>query len=88
VAHRSDGAHFVFNDETRDLVLNQLTERATVERYDRRPARHGFDHHQSKRLRPVDRHQQRERVAQKLGLLPVGDLPDEFDMRFGEQWPD
>src|SRR5262249_52863471 len=82
------GAHFVFNDETGDAVLNQFRHRAAVERYDWRAARHGFNHDQPKRLRPVDRHEQRERVAQELGLLRVGDLPDILDMRFGEQRPD
>ena len=85
MAKGSDGAGFVLNNETRHAIFDQFGNRAAIESDNRRAASHGFDHDQSERLRPVDRHDQREGAAQKLGLLRVGDLPDKFDMRFGEE---
>ena len=53
--------------------------------HDRGAARHGLDHHQPERLRPVDRKQQRLGVAQELGFLVVADLADILDQRIGQQ---
>ena len=79
------GAGFILNNETRYAIFNQFRDGAAIERDNRRAASHGFDHDQSERLRPVDRHDQRDGAAQELGLLRVRDLADEFDMRFGEE---
>ena len=85
MAEGPDGASFVLNNETRHAVFDQFRNGAAIERNNRRATSHGFDNHQSERLRQVDRHDQRDGAAQELGLLRVCDLADEFDMRFGEK---
>ena len=85
MADGADGAGFILNNETRYAIFDRFRDGAAIERDKRRAASHGFDHDQSERLRPVDRHDQRDGVAQELRLLRVRDLADEFDMRFGEK---
>jgi hypothetical protein len=85
MADGADGAGFILNNETRYAIFDQFRDGAAIERDNRRAASHGFDHDQPERLRPVDRHDQRDGTAQELGLLRVRDLADEFDMRFGEK---
>ena len=36
---------------------------------------------QPERFRPIDRKQQRQRLAEKFALVPLVDLADEFDAR-------
>ena len=76
----ADGAVDVLDDEAGEAVVDDFRHRAAIERDDRRAAGHGLDHDQAERLRPVDRHQQRDRAAQEFRLLLVGDLADEFDI--------
>src|SRR5580704_10749682 len=85
MADGPDGAGFILNNETRYAIFDQFRDGAALERDNRRAASQGFDHDQSERLRPVDRHDQRDGAAQELGLLRVRDLADELDMRFGEK---
>ena len=68
-----------------EAVLDDLDHRAATEGQHRRSAGHGLDHGKPERLRPVDRKQQRLRLAQKLRLLLVVDLADEFDAAGAEQ---
>ena len=44
-----------------------------------RAARHGFDHDETERLRPVDRKQQPDRAAEEIRFFGVADLADIFD---------
>src|SRR5262245_13381383 len=74
--------HRVFNsvaNESRNAVVYDLRHRATATGNHRRSARHGLNHHQSKRLGPIDRKQQRGCVAQELALVRVTDLAQELD---------
>ena len=50
-----------------------------TERQHRGAARHGFDHHEPKRLRPVHREEKRGGLAQEFRFLPLVDLTDELD---------
>ena len=47
---------------------------------DGRATGHGFDHHESERLGPVDRNQQCDRAAQELRFVLVIDLADILDI--------
>ncbi len=78
---RADRAGFVLDDEAGEAVFDDLRHRAAVVGDDRRTARHRLDHHQPERLRPVDRHQQRNRAAQERRLVGVTDLADVLDIR-------
>jgi Mannosylglycerate hydrolase MGH1-like glycoside hydrolase domain len=66
MADGPDGASFVLNNETRHAVFDQFRNCAVIERNNRRATSHGFDNHQSERLRPVDRHDQRDGAAQEF----------------------
>ena len=50
----------VLDDEAGHAFVDDLRHRAAVEGDDRRAARHRLDHHQTERLGPIDRHQQRD----------------------------
>ena len=52
---------------------------------DRCAARHCLDHHHAERLRPIDREQERLRLAQEFGLAALIDLADELDPRIAQQ---
>ena len=78
---RADRAGFVLDDEAGDAVGDHLRHRAAIERDHRRAARHRLDHHQAERLRPVDRHQQRDRAAEECRLLVIVDLADVIHIR-------
>jgi hypothetical protein len=70
-----------FNDETGLTRLHKLRDRAAAIGNDRRAAGHCLNHHQPKRLRPVDRKQQRIRIAEEFIFLLVADLAYEFHKR-------
>jgi hypothetical protein len=59
------GLVVVANDEPRDAGIDHLGHRTAGIGHDRRAAGHGLDHHQSERLRPVDREQQGVGPAQE-----------------------
>ena len=82
---RRDRLFHGFDDGAGDAVLDDLRHRAAAKSQDRRAAGHRLDHGEPERLRPVDREQQRLRVAQELRLLVVVDLADEFDAAAVEQ---
>ena len=48
----------------------------------------GFDHHETKRLGPIDRKQQGQGVAQEVVLLPLRNLANELDIGSFKQWLD
>jgi hypothetical protein len=75
----------ILDRETRDAVVDDLRHRSLAARDDGRAAGHRLDHHQTERLRPVDRQQQGERVAEEVVLLSIADLADELDQRIVEQ---
>src|SRR4029453_1686758 len=58
-----------FHKKAGPPVLDHFGDRSARPRNHRRAARHGLDHHQTERLRPIDRKQQRSRVAEKRLLL-------------------
>src|SRR6266568_2458804 len=53
-----------------------------------RAARHRLDRHQPEGLRPVDRHEERDRAAQEWRFLGVADLADVLDMGLRHERPD
>src|SRR5215472_18814811 len=67
-----------FNDEAGGTRLHKLGDRATAIRNDGRAAGHRLNHYQAEWLRPVDRKQQRVRIAQEFTFLDVADLAYEF----------
>ena len=77
---RADGARLVLDDEARDAVLDDLRHGAAIVGDHRAAAGHRLDHHETERLRPVDRDEQRDRAAQERSLVLVADLADVFDI--------
>ena len=80
------GFGFTLNDEAGCAILDHLRNRAGCKCDDRRAAGHGFDHHQAKRLRPLNRKQQSRRASQKVLLGLFIDLPDEFNPIAIDHW--
>src|SRR4029453_18692430 len=74
-----------FHNEAGHSVVDHFWDRSARPRNDGRAARHGLDHHQTERLRPIDRKQQRSRVAEKSLLLSVIYLADELYIVLIEQ---
>src|SRR5258707_11110775 len=82
-----DGFGFPIHDKAGDAVVDDFRYRAGPERDNRRAARHGFNHHQAERLRPVDRKQQSRGTGEKLLLgriINFANQPDlvAVDLRF------
>ncbi len=87
-AHVADGGEQLFLvvvDEAGAAVRHHLGDRAAAARQHRGAAGHRFDHHQAERLGPIDREDQRARVAQEGDFLLVVDLADELDSRAQER---
>src|SRR5690606_12387706 len=84
-AHGRGRRRQVVDDAAGDAVVHHLGHRAAVPGDHRRAAGHRLDHHQAERFRPVDREQQRHRVAEEARLLRVADLADELHQRIVEQ---
>src|SRR4051794_10713993 len=74
-------ADLVFHDKAGKPVVDDFRDRAAVKGDDGRPAGHGLDHDQTKRLRPVDRDQQSDSSAQEVRFLVVADFADKVDQR-------
>src|SRR4029077_10185679 len=68
-----------------DAILDDLRGRSAAERQYRGAARHGFDHHESKRLRPVYWEQKSGRLAEECCFLALVDLADELYARTIEE---
>ena len=76
----ADRAFLVLDDEARDAVLDDLRHGPAIVSDHRAAAGHRLDHHETERLRPVDRDKQRDRTAQERSLVLVADLADVFDI--------
>src|SRR5690606_14881876 len=84
-AHRGHRLVAALHDEAGDAFVDDLRHRAVAPGDHRRAAGHRLDHHQSEGLGPVDRKEQRARVAEELRFLLVADLAEVFDARLLEQ---
>ena len=73
------------NDGAGDALVDDFRNRPMAESKHGRAARHCLDHHQAERLRPIDREQERLRLAQEFGLAALIDLADELDPRIAQQ---
>src|ERR1051325_1502339 len=67
------------DDETGQAIFDDLGHRTATEGDHRSAVRHRLDQHQAERLGPVDREQQRQRVAKEAPLVGFADLADKFD---------
>ena len=67
------------DDPAADAVRNDFRHGPVGPSDHRRSSRHGFDHDEPERLRPVDRKQKRTRIAEKFAFLGFADFADEFD---------
>jgi hypothetical protein len=74
-----------FNDGAGDALVDDFRNRPMAESKHGRTARHCLDHHQAERLRPIDREQERLRLAQEFGLAALIDLADELDPWIAQQ---
>src|SRR5579875_3258345 len=86
--HRARSLLDAVDDETRHTVLDDLRHRAAWERNDGRAAGHRLNDDEPEGLRPVDRKEQRARIAEECALLSLPDLADELDERMIEQRAD
>src|SRR4051794_24421762 len=71
----------VIDDEAGDAIVENLRHRPLAHRDDRGPAGHRLDHCQAEGLAPVDREEQRCRIAEELGLIRIADFAEELDVR-------
>ena len=67
-------------EKTRETVLNDLGHRAAGTSQDGGAAGEGFDHHESKWLRPIDRKHESERIPQKVRFFGVVDFTDKLNV--------
>src|SRR5512146_492717 len=58
----------ILEDDTGHTIVDHFTDRAFVERGDRRSARHGFGEDEAERLTCLDRVQERPRASVQLDL--------------------
>ena len=84
-ARRGDCAGLVVHDESCNAVFHDFADGPAAIGDDGRSAGKSFDHHQAERLRPVDREQQRSRIANEVVLLVLTDLAGEVDQRMRQQ---
>src|SRR5712675_2031878 len=75
-----NGFRFPIDDKTRYAIIDDFRYRAGPERDHRRAARHGFDHDQAERLRPVDRKQQSGGIGKKLLLGRIINFANQPDL--------
>ena len=73
------------HDPTRDMIVDDLGNRAAAETEDGRAASHRLYHHEAEGLRPIDREDQGARVPEELRLAALVDLADEFNAGLVEQ---
>src|SRR6516162_2555986 len=72
------------DDQAGDAVLDNLGHRATPKGDHRRPVGHRLDKRKAEWLRPIDRKQQRRRIAQECTFFAIADLADKVDPRILE----
>src|SRR5258708_666335 len=75
-----DGFSFPIRDKAGYTVIDHFRYRARPERDNRRATRHGFDHDQTERLRPVDRKQQSGGIGEKLLLGLIVNFANQPDL--------
>src|SRR5713101_1598769 len=75
-----DGFSFPIHDKAGYTVIDHFRYRARPERNNRRATRHGFDHDQTERLRPVDRKQQSGGIGEKLLLGLIVNFANQPDL--------
>ncbi len=68
------------NDDPGDPGVDHFRNGTAAEGNDRRAACHGLDHDETKGLWPVNREEQRTRIAEELSLLMFVNLADELDV--------
>src|SRR6266850_6756161 len=78
-AERVDRGVDRIDQEAGAAVLDHLRHRALRPADHRRAAGHGLDHGEAEGLGPVDREEERRRVAEERGLLRLAHLADELD---------
>src|SRR5664280_298528 len=78
------------DNKSGDTLRHDLGNRAAPECNHRRATRHGFDHDQPERLRPVDRKQQGGGTTKEVFFVAFIDLSDELDVRMVglDHWAD
>src|SRR5690606_38663419 len=74
--------------KARQAIFNDFRHGAKGPGNYRRPASHRLDHHQSKRLRPVDWEKKCLGAGKEGGLFGLVDFADELHKRIVEQWAD
>src|ERR1019366_1109439 len=89
----SDCRHCFLNcvdNKSGDTLRHDLGNRVAPECNHRRATRHGFDHNQPERLRPVDRKQQGGGPTKEAFFVAFTDLSDERDVRMVglDHWAD
>src|SRR6476659_336733 len=82
---RSDRFIERFDDESGLAVLQHLRYGAAVARDHRRPTCEGFDHHEPKRLGPIDLKEQSASAAEECALLLVADIAQKLHIWTTEQ---
>src|SRR2546422_851513 len=85
--HRRDHVALGLTDEARVAVRDHLGHRAAATGDDRGPARERLDQHETERLGPVDREDQRQRLAEERLLRAVVHLAEELDEGMVEEGP-
>src|SRR5260221_4352378 len=73
------------DDEPTQPILDDFGYGPATEGDHRRAVRHCLDQHETERLRPIYRKQQRQRIAEKRSLVGLTDLADELDQRILQQ---
>jgi hypothetical protein len=82
---RRDSLLLVLDDKPGHPFIDDLGHRPVRVGDHGRATSHRFDHDQAERLGPVDRHQQRPRVADEIVLRLLADLADECHQRIVQQ---
>src|SRR5678809_1062505 len=75
-----DSLGFVLYDETGHPVVEHFRDRAPTKRDDRRAAGHGFNHHETERLRPINWKQQRGGIREKSLFRLIIDFADQLNL--------
>src|SRR5947209_16103087 len=77
-AYAAHGLIDITNDEPRYTIIDDFGHRPFVEGKHGRAARHRFDHREAKRLGPIDREKQPQRIAQECRFLALVDFANEL----------
>jgi len=75
-----------FDNISGNSISHNFAHRPAAKRDRRRAARHGLDHDQTKRLRPVNGKEQRIRIAQKFFFTGIAHLAQKLNQRMVKEW--